>query len=208
MARKKSTADKSGTADGVYQLKITLLDSEPAIWRRIHVRDGTLAKLHEHIQTAMGWTNTHAHHFKINNTFYGDPELLQDSFDDRQDKDSTATRISDILPKSGKPFAFQYEYDFGDSWYHEVLFEEIVPAKPGMKYPVCVEGARACPPEDCGGMHGYPDFLAALKDPQHPRHRDLRDWIGGSFDAEAFDAAKATKAMREGLPDWQDEEWF
>src|SRR5438874_2639787 len=110
-------------ADTVYQFKITLQDSHPPIWRRIEVQDCTLDKLHEHIQTAMGWTNSHLHHFRINDQLYGDPMLMQENFEEMQYKDSTTTKISDIVPKTGKRFRFQYEYDFGDSWYHEVLFE-------------------------------------------------------------------------------------
>jgi hypothetical protein len=190
-------------ADAVYQFKIMLLESHPPIWRRIQVRDCTLDKLHEHIQTAMGWTNSHLHHFKIGEQLYGDPELMQENFEDMDYKDSTTTRISDILPKIGKRFRFRYEYDFGDSWYHEVLFEGFVQADPRVKYPLCLEGERACPPEDCGGIWGYPDFLEAIQNPDHERHEELLEWIGGSFDSEAFDPAKATKDMKKGLPDWR-----
>ncbi len=195
-------------ADTVYQFKITLLESQPPIWRRIQVQDCTLDKLHEHIQTAMGWTNSHLHHFRIEEQLYGDPELMQENFEEMEYKDSTTTKISDILPKGGKRFRFQYEYDFGDSWYHEVLFEGVVRAESRAKYPVCLEGARACPPEDCGGVWGYADFVEAIQDPDHERHEEILEWVGGSFDPEKFDPAKATKAMRKGLPDWRRDEWF
>ena len=107
------------------------------------VKDGTLDRLHEHIQTAMGWTNSHLHHFRIGQQLYGDPMLMEENFEDMEYKDSTTTRISDILPKSGRRFRF--EYDIGDSWQHEVLFEGCVRAERGKRYPVCIEGARACP---------------------------------------------------------------
>jgi hypothetical protein len=113
-------------AERVYQFRITLLDTRPPIWRRIQVKDGTLDKLHEHIQTAMGWTNSHLHHFKVKDQLYGDPMLLQENFEDMEYEDSTTTKTSDILPKTGRRFRFQYEYDFGDSWDHEVLFEGVV----------------------------------------------------------------------------------
>jgi hypothetical protein len=187
----------------VYQFKITLLESHPPIWRRIQVQDGTLDKLHEHIQTAMGWTNSHLHHFKLGDQLYGDPELMQENFEELEYKDSTTTRISDILPKSGKRFRFLYEYDFGDSWYHEVLFEGVLRAESKVRYPLCLEGTRACPPEDCGGIWGYPDFVEAIQNPHHERHEELLEWVGGGFDPEAFDVAKATKAMKKGLPDWR-----
>src|ERR1700747_2518317 len=101
--------------------KTTPKHIDPPIWRRIQVQDCTLDKLHEHIQTAMGWTNSHLQHFRIGEQLYGDPDLLQENFDDMEYKDSMTTKISDILPRTGKRFRFQYEYDFGDSWYHEVL---------------------------------------------------------------------------------------
>jgi hypothetical protein len=199
----KTRAPKPKPADTVYQFKITLHESHPPIWRRIQVKDSTLDKLHEHIQTAMGWTNSHLHHFRIGEQLYGDPDLMQENFEDMEYKDSTTTKISDILPRTGKRFRFQYEYDFGDSWYHEVLFEGLVRADPKVKYPLCLEGARACPPEDCGGIWGYPDFVEAIHNPDNERHEELLEWVGGSFDPEDFDPTKATKAMRKGLPDWR-----
>jgi len=78
-----------------------------------------------------------------------------------------------------------------------------VPPDSKVKYPLCLEGARACPPEDCGGVWGYSDFLAAINDKKHKRHEELLEWIGGRFDSEEFDPAAATKAMKKGLPDWR-----
>ncbi len=194
-------------AERVYQFKIMLKDSHPPIWRRIQVKDCTLDKLHEHIQTAMGWTNSHLHHFKVGDQYYGDPDLMQENFEEFGYKDSTSTKISDILPRTGKRFRFEYEYDFGDSWRHDVLFEGCIRAEPGGRYPRCVEGARACPPEDVGGIWGYEEFLEAMTDPHHERHEEYMGW-SGPFDPEAFDVSKATKQMRRGLPDWRSERWM
>ena len=202
----KAKAKPKAATDAVFQFKITLLDAKPSIWRRIEVQDCTLDKLHEHIQTSMGWTNSHLHHFRIAKHLYGDPEMVQDNFEDMNYRDSTTTTVSDILPKAGKRFRFEYEYDFGDSWYHGVLFEGEVKAEEGKKYPRCLEGERACPPEDVGGVWGYQEFVEAMADPEHKRHEEFREWIGGEFDAEAFDAKKATKAMRKGLPDWRSDQ--
>jgi hypothetical protein len=102
-------ATKAKPADTVYQFKITLLESHPPIWRRIQVQDCTLDKLHEHIQTAMGWTNSHLHHFRIGEQLYGDPDLMQENFEDMEYQDSTATKVSDVLPRTGRRFRFQYE---------------------------------------------------------------------------------------------------
>ena len=194
---------KSKPTDILYQFKIALVGFKPLIWRRIQVKDCTLDKLHEHIQTAMGWTNSHLHHFDIKGKFYGDPELLDDGFEDFECGDSTMLVLSGTLPKTNKRFAFKYEYDFGDCWEHEVLFEGSPPVDPKAKYPLCLEGERACPPEDCGGVGGYFDFLEAIANPKHEEHENMLEWIGGSFNPEAFDAKKTTKEMKKGLPDWR-----
>ena len=193
-------ASPAPASDRTYTLKITLKDIRPPIWRRIRVPDCTLDELHEHIQTAMGWTNSHLHHFRLGEQYYGDPELMQENFEDMEYKDSTATRLSDIVPAGGKKFRFVYEYDFGDGWMHEIQVEKIEDGKTKAE---CLAGARACPPEDCGGPWGYPDFLAAMSNPKHENHKDMVEWIGGSFDPEAFDPKAATKAMKQGLPDWR-----
>lgn len=183
-------------AKTLFQLKVTLSGSKPPIWRRIQVADCTLDELHEVIQTAMGWTNSHLHQFEIRGKRYGDPELLDDGFDDFECVDSTRTNLSDVLPKNRRRFQFAYEYDFGDGWEHEVVFEGCPKPEPGKTYPLCMEGERACPPEDIGGIWGYAEFLEALADPRHERHEEFMEWAG-PFDPEDFDAAEATTAMRQ-----------
>ncbi len=189
--------------DRVYQFKITLKVVEPPIWRRIQTRDCTLDKLHERIQTAMGWTNSHLHQFEINGVVYGDPELLYEGWEDEEPPvDSLETRISQVVPKDGKPFRFDYEYDFGDGWEHEILFEGCLCAEKGVRYPLCVEGERACPPEDVGGPPGYEEYLESLSNPDHEEWEETSDWRG-PFRPEHFDVPAATKAMRRGLPNWR-----
>jgi hypothetical protein len=190
-------------SERLYQFKITLLGTKPPIWRRIQVKDGTLDKLHEHIQTAMGWTNSHLHQFEIDGERFGDPELLDDGFSDSDCIDSTVAKLSEVVPEDGGRFRFLYEYDFGDGWAHEILFEGCVHAEPNGRYPLCVEGARACPPEDVGGVGGYEEFLEALADPKHEQHDDFVRWSGGHFDSEKFDPKEATKHMKRGLPNWR-----
>jgi hypothetical protein len=186
----------------LYQFKITLLEIQPPIWRRIQVKDSTLDKFHERIQTAMGWTNSHLHQFEIEGERYGDPQLLDDGFEDFECVDSTVTKISEIIPKAGKRFRFLYEYDFGDGWKHEVLFEGCLRTEKGGRYPLCVEGERNCPPEDVGGVWGYTEFLQAIGDPEDEEYDRMLEWAG-DFDPEEFDAAKTTKLMRRGLHDWR-----
>jgi hypothetical protein len=188
----RKTAPKEG--DVTYQFKVTLLDVKPPVWRRIQVPDGTLADLHEYIQAAFGWWNYHLHQFQIDGERYGPP--APDGMDFGLEMiDETGVTLSKLIPKSGRKSRWVYEYDFGDGWRHEVLFEGLLPADPKAKYPQCVGGERACPPEDCGGPWGYADYLAAMADPEHERHDELLAWRG-PFDPEAFDATQATKAMR------------
>ena len=197
LAAKTTTAKKAKANDAIYQFKITLKDSRPPIWRRIQIKDCTLAKLHEHIQAAMGWRNSHLHHFVFGEQFYGDPKLMQENFEEMEYKNSTTTKISAILPNT-PPFSFAYEYDFGDSWDHKIVFEGMKEFDSNGEYPRCTAGARACPPEDCGGTWGYSDLLAAIGDENHEQHMELRNWVGSAFDPEAFDPIAATKAMKKG----------
>ena len=181
-------------SDLLFQFKITLLDIKPAIWRRIQVPDCTLADLHEYIQAAFGWENYHLHQFEIDGVQYSQPAPDGDDFD-MDFEDETDVLLSKLLPKSAKRTRWIYEYDFGDGWRHEVLFEGFPPSDPKAKYPLCLEGERACPPEDCGGPWGYADYLAAIADPEHEQHEEMLEWRG-PFDPEAFDAKRATKEMR------------
>jgi Plasmid pRiA4b ORF-3-like protein len=132
---------------------------------------------------------------------------MEENFAEMNYEDSTSTKLSDILPKSGKRLRFEYEYDFGDCWQHEVLFEGCVRAERAKGYPLCLEGARACPPEDVGGTWGYEEYLEAMADPEHERHEECMGWRG-AFDREAFDPVKATKGMKRGLPDWRSSRWI
>jgi hypothetical protein len=186
----------------LFQFKITLRGIEPVIWRRIQVLDDTLDRLHEHIQAAMGWTNSHLHHFFIKGQRCGDPELLDDDVEPFTGLDSTKTLISALFPGDSAPISFEYHYDFGDSWVHDVHFEGSPPPQPGVAYPQCLEGERACPPEDVGGVGGYTEYLEAIADPSHERHQELLGW-NGPFNPDAFTPRLATHVMQEGVPDWR-----
>ncbi len=192
----------TSTSRRLFQFKITLRGTEPVIWRRIQVLDDTLDKLHEHVQTAMGWTNSHLHHFFIQGRRCGDPELLEDGLEPFTGLDSTKTLISALLPADSAPISFEYHYDFGDSWVHDVHFEGSPPPQPGVAYPKCLEGERACPPEDVGGIGGYAEYLEAMADPSHERHQEMLDW-NGPFNPAAFNPHLANHVMQEGMPDWR-----
>lgn len=196
--RPKQRRRPASKSDLLIQLKVSLLEIRPTIWRRIQIKDCTLGDLHEHIQTAMGWQNCHMHNFVIDGERYG--TQMSDDFDfGTETKDESGIRLSEFLPKNGKRFPFQYIYDFGDDWRHEILFEGYPPKEKAKKYPLCLEGERACPPEDVGGPWGYAEYLDALADPDHERHEDFMEW-SGKFDAEEFSVEQTTKEMRKGLP--------
>ena len=187
----------------LYQFKITLRHIDPPIWRRIQVKDCSVDKLHDCIQTAMGWTNSHLHRFEIRGIVCGDPEPVCDDPESFIGINSRETMLSQIVPQSGSRFQFSYEYDFGDRWRHKVLFEGCLACESGVRYPKCLEGERCCPPEDVGGVSGYKEFLAVIADASHPEHDQWMTWVGGAFDPECFDAQVATRDMRQGLPDWR-----
>ncbi len=175
----------------VYQIKATLMGIRPPIWRRILVQGGvSLGKLHSILQRAMGWTNSHLYMFHAGDSHYS---RLHPGWEDVEDEGKT--RLCNVAPKAKDRFV--YEYDMGDSWEHEVVVERIAESDPRFKgFPVCLDGARACPPEDCGGIGGYEDLLAALRDPKHEEHNDMVEWVGGNFDSEAFDLEKVNRALR------------
>jgi len=197
-ALKVPPTQRPAKTDLLFQFKITLLDIKPAIWRRIQVPDCTLADLHEYIQASFGWENYHLHQFEIDGLHYSQPAPDGDDFG-MDFEDETDVLLSKLLPKSAKRIRWIYEYDFGDGWRHEVLFEGVPPIDPKAKAPLCLEGERACPPEDCGGPPGYADYLEAIADPEHEQHEEMMEWRG-PFDPSVFDAKKATKEMRKVKP--------
>lgn len=176
-------------------LKITLERVEPPVWRRFVVaRMIWLADLHDVIQAVMGWQQCHMHEFEIGGVRYGeidphhDPEyaaMIEDEFD---------ARLGDLL--TGPKSEFRYVYDLGDNWKHRIVVEGEADAHEFKRIPVCIEGERACPPEDSGGAFGYREFLEAIADPEHEEHENMLGWIGGEFDPEAFDVAAANKELR------------
>ncbi len=175
----------------VYQLKVKLRDSKPPIWRRLVVPGSiTLYQLHQIIQIAMGWTDSHLHQFIIAGEYFGipSPEDWQPAMDERR------CRLNQIAPS--EKVKFIYEYDFGDSWEHEILVEKIQAPEAGIKYPLCIKGKRACPPEDVGGAWGYMEFVEAMHDPNHAAHDSYVEWWGDDFDPEEFDIESVNEALQ------------
>jgi hypothetical protein len=164
----------------------------PPIWREIDVPSSySFWDLHVAIQDAMGWLDYHLHAFRIQDTVAG--ETIDIGIPDNEGFEESVPTLAgwDIPVRSylNEPGqAVSYEYDFGDGWNHQVLLEEILPGEKDARYPICVGGERACPPEDCGGIWGYQAMLEAINDPAHEQHAEMLQWLGGDFDPELFDA--------------------
>lgn len=173
----------------IYQLKVTLQYSKPPIWRRLEVPGNTsLAKLHDIIQLAMGWTDSHLHWFIFGEKRYSNPDF---QLDDVVDEGQITLADLGFEPKR----RFEYEYDFGDGWGHDILIEKVTEPEPEVRYPRCVKGKLACPPDDCGGIGGYYALLDAISDPNNPEHENMLEWIGGEYDPEMFDLAAVNKQL-------------
>ena len=173
----------------VMQFKSELNIIRPPIWRRILVPDDySFWDLHVAIQDAMGWKDYHLHEFQITDPRTGslfklgipDDEIL----DDPQVLPSWEIAIAELFSTANNQA--NYIYDFGDWWEHTVYFEDVLGVQADIDYPTCIEGARACPPEDSGGPMGYQLFLEALADPNHESHQLYKEWIGGEFNPEQF----------------------
>lgn len=179
-----------------HELKVTLTGIAPPVWRRLRVRsDMSLGFLHAALQVAIGWTNSHLHHFIIGGQRYADPRMNEERLmDEEPDLDEWKSILARVLPKGSPPFF--YEYDFGDSWRHIVELERVLAEDSFSGLAQCVDGARACPPEDCGGIGGYERLLVALRDPNHEEHESKKEWLGGSFDPETFDLGRTNKHLQ------------
>lgn len=180
-----------------YRLKIVLNGTKPPVWRRLQVPgNANLGWLHAVLQVTMGWTNSHLHHFFIGDVRYSDPRCNDDpALGEESERDEAKTTLAQAVPQQGA--RFRYEYDFGDSWEHIIKVEKILPPNPvATTTACCLEGARACPPEDCGGVWGYADLLKVIKQPKHEEHESMMEWLGGGFDALAFDLEKTNTCLR------------
>lgn len=191
-AKKPSAKKKASPPKQVFQLKITLRESKPPIWRRVLAPDNlTLLELHHVIQVAMGWFDAHLHEFRINDVDYGQPNYDYGA----HVADENAFRLSDVITPGTK--RFHYTYDFGDTWGHTIAVEKVLPYEAGGVYPICLDGKRACPPEDIGGIWGYANFLETISDPSDPEHEGMLEWIGGEFDPEAFDIDEVNQVFEQ-----------
>ena len=194
MANTRRTKPGASTAPArtVHTIKVTLAGSQPPIWRRLQVPSTmTLRALHDVLQVAFGWEDYHMWVFETPLGRYG----LADR--DLEISSAAAKRLGQVAPH--KTDRLGYTYDFGDDWEHIIVVEAISSPEPGIAYPRCLTGRRACPPEDCGGIWGYDYLIEILTDPRHEEHQERLEWLGldspSQFDPSAFDPAQANTAL-------------
>jgi hypothetical protein len=181
------------------QIRVALVGIAPAIWRRLIVpRSFHLGQLHRVIQAAFGWWDYHLHEFRIGGLSYRDAEVCEPEFeDDARSFDESEVRLLDFDRSEG--LSFLYVYDLGDDWKHVVEFERLLALDPPPRAASCIDGARARPPEDIGGVRGYAEFLDVIADPDNPEHRDTKRWAGGHFDPDWFNRELTDKDVHNAL---------
>lgn len=183
---------KTRSIDLVHQFLIVLSGTNPLVWRRIQVPQRySFWDLHVAIQDAMGWLDYHLHEFRLLDA--SEQHVVSigiPSDEDPKDRpvmagwDVKLSRFFERRAWHAPPAT--YAYDFGDDWEHVVIHEGMEPAEDSLSYPRCIGGARRCPPEDCGGVHGYAEFLRTIAEPDHPEHDATTQWVGGEYDPDAF----------------------
>ncbi len=189
--RKRKAARKAFDLNlPIVQLKISLEEIEPEIWRRIQTPDCSLDELHIIIQRCMGWDGDHLHAFEIGGRDY---TVLEPGIDRHEFRDSRRLRLSKLAQQG--EHSFVYEYDFGDSWRHLIEIEDTLPAAENTRYPRCVDGGRACPPEDCGGTWGYYELFEALAHPDDEQYAERLEWLGDDFDPEKFSVEEVNREL-------------
>lgn len=184
----------SSLKNQVLQFKVELQGIEPKIWRRIQVPiDYNFWDLHVAIQDAMGWLDYHLHHFEIKGkgkrkvANIGLPDF--EGFGDLPEV-YPGWEIAVIAYFNALGVVAEYQYDYGDDWNHIVKLEGYLYKEKGIKYPTCIAGENACPPEDCGGVAGYFNILEILSDTNHNDYQDMRIWVGENWDPKQFDHRK------------------
>jgi len=202
--RKSPPSREGGT---LHQLKVTLLGSDPPIWRRLLVPSTwTLDDLHEALQRAMGWEGYHVYGFSAGRRRWYMPRegsgvdgMFVGLFTPRPTAYTHTVHLDHVAPDKGSSIV--YVYDLGDQWEHDILVEDVLPWTPGEPIPRCLGGERACPPEDCGGIGGYEDIVRAIQDPKHEPERmsreELLEWLPEGYSPESFDLEEINERLSE-----------
>jgi hypothetical protein len=177
----------------VARIRIELQDIVPKIWRRVDVPlSATLFALHDVIQVAMGWNDSHLFEFDIGGKVYADPQPYDDDWGRKVYK-AKGIRLQTLVGRGVERFV--YVYDFGDNWRHDIVIESVNDGEADIDYPAFVDGAWRCPPDDVGSSGGFMDFLEAVLDPGHEEHRRMLEWYGGPFDPKDINEAQVRRVL-------------
>lgn len=181
---------KKGSARALC-LYASVVGCQPKIWRRLVVRESMwLSALHESLQISFEWFDYQTHSFQFGDQRFGNP-LRREELLIEDDRD---VMLADL--KVAERNRFSYGYHFGEGWQVEILVEKVIPVEKGEKYPRCLGGERAGPPEDCGGLAAFHDMLTCLAEPSSDLCQEWREWIGPVYDPAVFDLVKAERALR------------
>ena len=176
----------------IARIRIELQEIEPKIWRRVDVPlSSTLLALHDFIQFAFRWTDSHLFEFEIGDRRYGQPEY--DRYADERLYKAASIRLKTVVDRGIEQFL--YVYDFGDNWRHDLFIEEIRDGEPDVDYPVFVAGERRDPPEDVGGVTGFMEFLEAVRNPLHEEHEAMVRWYGRRFEPDDIDERRVRMSL-------------
>jgi len=190
----------------IIQLKVSLIDSEPLIWREIHVsKETTFFELHHIIQIIMGWKNYHMFEFNLEGYRVG--EVFEDErtegYGNDQIIESRTVAIKDLITQQKE--TFKYVYDYGDDWEHKIQVENFLEEDTTLKFPICIDGRMNCPPDDSGGLHNFYESMEILKDKKHPEYKEISKWFGKSYDMKKFDKEKINRQLKnlaKYIADW------
>ena len=167
------------------RLPIELRETQPRLWRRVDVPlFSTLLALHDIIQVAVGWTDSHMFEFVIGERLYGEPQP-DDEFWDRHVYKAASIRLKALIERGVE--RFRYVYAFGDDWRQDVFIESVRDGEGDVDYPAFVDGERGCLPEEVGGVPGFMEFLEAALDPLHEEHKEVGTWYGKPSDPVDID---------------------
>ncbi|HLI00838.1 MAG TPA: plasmid pRiA4b ORF-3 family protein [Acidimicrobiales bacterium] len=176
----------------VHELRVTLLDVSPPVWRLVRVPSALpLSTVHAILQIALGWEDRHLHEWRVGDVTYGLPD--EDSWGEEL-ADESAALLADVAPPDS---VLHYDYDFGDGWEHLVEVAAVRPYNANVPPVACIAGERACPPEDCGGPRGYERLVDALRDPEDPDHDAVLEEVGDRWDPDEFDVSSVNHRLEQ-----------